>query len=134
MYRSSVSIFLLVIVFVVAGCASTKEAAKEAHVLAGDWAYTLDTPQGMYTGVMKFMEGDDGLSGTIAADDNPELAAPLRNLMFDKEMSKLSFDFDGGEFGTMKVNTTLSDGKLMGMMNVGAYGVDVSMTAARKTE
>ena len=134
MNRSPLSVLVLLVIFIVAGCASTKETAKESHVLAGDWAYTLDTPQGMYTGVMKLMEGEEGLSGTIAADDNPDQVAPLRNLMFDEAMSKLSFDFDGGEYGTMKVSTTLSEGKLMGMMNVGAYGVDVSMTASRKTE
>ena len=133
MSRLSLPLVTLAILLI-AGCASTKEAAKEPHVLAGDWTYTLDTPQGVYTGVMKFMEGEEGLLGTIAADENPEMTAPLRNLMYDEEMSKLSFDFDGGEFGTMKVNTTLTDGKLMGMMNVGAYGVDVSMSASRKTE
>ena len=131
--RTTLPLVILALMFV-AGCASTKEAAKEPHVLAGEWAYSLDTPQGVYTGVMKFMEEEEGLVGTIAADDSPELVAPLENLMFDSEMSKLSFQFDGGEYGTMKVNTTLSDGKLMGMMNVGAYGVDVSMTASRKAE
>ena len=104
------------------------------HVLAGAWAYSLDTPQGVYTGVMKFMEGENGLTGTIAADDNPELAAPMQDLVYDKETSKLSFNFDGGEFGKLSVSTKLADDKLSGMMNVGAYGVDVSMTASRKTE
>ena len=131
MHRLSLPLVVLFLLLT-AGCASTKEAANEPHVLAGEWTYTLDTPQGVYTGIMKFMDGNEGLSGTIAADDNPEMAAPLRNLMFDQDMSKLSFDFDGGEYGTMKVSTTLADGKLMGMMNVGAYGVDVSMTASRK--
>jgi len=131
--RTTLPLVILALMFV-AGCASTKEAAKETHVLAGEWAYSLDTPQGIYTGVMKFMEEESGLAGMIAADENPDQFAPLENLMFDSEMSKLTFQFDGGEYGTMKVNTTLTDGKLMGMMNVGAYGVDVSLTASRKAE
>ncbi|MBX2820033.1 MAG: hypothetical protein KTR29_10145 [Rhodothermaceae bacterium] len=118
----------------IAGCASTKKVAEEPHVLAGEWAYSLDTPQGVYTGVMKFMEEESGLAGMIAADENPEQFAPLENLMFDSEMSKLTFQFDGGEYGTMKVNTTLTEGKLTGMMNVGAFGVDVSLVASRKAE
>lgn len=148
---------LLLAVFLVAGCASSKEAAKdtmadaanageaamqvekeammkEMHVLAGAWNYSLDTPQGVYTGVLMLMDGAEGLSGTITSDDQPDQAAPLENVMFDEDMSKLTFSFNGGEFGTMKVDTKLTDGKLMGMMNVGAYGVDVSMTASKKTE
>ena len=134
MLKPRILLSFILALLLVAGCASTKEAVKEPHVLAGAWAYTLDTPQGVYTGVMTIMEGEEGLSGTILNDDAPDQVAPLENVMYDEEMSKLTFSFDGGEFGTMKVSQTLTEGKLMGMMNVGAYGVEVSITAAKKTE
>ena len=103
-------------------------------MLAGIWMYSLDTPQGIYTGQIMFMEEGDVLNGSITSDDNPDEAAPLEEVVFDAEMSTVTFKFDGGEYGTMKVNSKLEGDKMMGTMNVGAYGVDVSLEATRKTE
>lgn len=130
---------LLLSIFLMAGCAGTKKAAMDEmaeaaapHPMTGTWAYSLDTPQGVYTGVMAFTMVNDMLTGTITSDDMPDQPAPLEDLMYDEETSKLTFKFDGGEFGTLSVNTTFAEGKLDGLMTIGAYGVDVPMTASKK--
>ena len=144
---------LLVAVFVLAGCAGSKKATMDAaegamstaeeavemantvanssHPLVGAWDYTLDTPQGVFNGILSIMETGDGLSGTIAQADQPDLKAPVEELMFDKENSRASFTFDSGEYGIMKVKLKLDGDALDGQMTVTSYGVDVPMTAKR---
>ncbi len=133
-FTRNLTALLLFAFLLVSGCASSKKIEKASHPLAGSWTYALDTPQGIYTGVMAFTEAGDLLSGTITSDDSPDQSSVLEDLMFDTEMSKLSFKFDGGEFGTLSVNTTLAGDSLDGTMTVGAYGVDVAMTAKKKAE
>ncbi len=132
---------LLLAFCLVAGCAGSQKAAetmaeaepmKAAHPLAGEWTYTLDTPQGVYTGVMAFTEVESMLNGTIISDDAPDQAAPLEDLTFNDETQELKFKFDGGEFGVMTVKTTLAGDNLDGLLTVLSYGVDVSMKAKRK--
>lgn len=72
------------------------------------------------------------LSGTITSDDQPDQAAPLQELAFNTEMSEVSFKFDGGEFGNMRVQSMLEGDAMKGTMNVGAYNVDVPLTASKK--
>ncbi len=133
-YTRNITSLLLLSVFLLAGCASSKKAAEEMvkapHPLTGAWNYSLDTPQGVYTGIMTFAELEDMLSGTITSDDQPEQAAVMEDLSFDNEM--LKFKFDGGEFGTLSVNSTMAGDKLTGTMTIGAYGVDVPLVASRK--
>ena len=124
---------LLLLVFcLMAGCAGTKKAAKAPHPLSGNWAYSLDTPQGTFTGVMTFAEAESMLSGTITGDEQPGQTAQLEDITFDGDMSEVKFKFDGGEYGTMTVSSVLDGDKLDGLLNVGAYGVDVALTASRK--
>ncbi len=119
-----------------AGCAGSKKAVETAapapHPLTGVWAYSLDTPQGVYTGVMTFAEEERMLNGTIANDEQPDQVAVLEELSYDTEMSRVTFIFDGGEFGEMSVSSVLNGDQMEGMLTVGAYGVDVALTAARK--
>ncbi len=114
--------------------AEGEKAAEEmmAHPLNGMWTYSLDTPQGVYTGVMNFTAVDGVLSGTITSDDAPEQAAPMEDLAYDADMSKVTFKFDGGEFGAMTVDSKLEGDAMNGLLTVLSYGVDVTLTAERK--
>lgn len=123
---------MLLILMLLAGCAGSKEAMAP-HPLAGMWDYAVDTPQGVYTGALTFMQEEGALKGTISSSDAPGQAMPLDGLTFDAESGALSFSFDGGEFGNMDVSTTLQGDGLKGLMTVSAYGVDVPITATRKT-
>ncbi len=117
----------------IAGCAGSKEVAKAPHPLAGAWDWSVDTPQGVFTGVLTFTEVEDMLAGTIGAAQTPDETAPLEELMFDSEMSKVTFNYNSGdEFGIMNVTLTLDGDALNGIMNVIQFGVDVPMTCSRK--
>ena len=130
---------LILIALLMAGCAGSKEAAMEAaepakapHPLTGAWDYSLDTPQGVFTGILTFAETGDMLNGTIAQSQTPDQVASLEELMFDSDMSKVTFKFDSGEYGIMLVSLTLDGDALNGQMNVTQFGVDVPMTCLRK--
>ena len=135
---------LLLVFCLVAGCASSKKMAEtpmadaepmmeaEVHPLTGAWTYTLDTPQGVYTGVMNFAEVESMLTGTISNDEAPDQAAPLEDLTYDAESGEVKFKFDGGEFGVMTVKTNVEGDNMDGLLTVLSYGVDVSIKATRK--
>ncbi len=123
---------LLLAALLIAGCAGSKEAAKAPHPLAGAWDWSVDTPQGVFTGILTITEVDDMLAGTIGAAESPDQTAPLEELMFDSEMSKVTFTYDSGEYGIMNVTLTLDGDALNGIMNVTQFGAEVPMTASRK--
>ncbi len=123
---------LLLAALLIAGCAGSKEVAKAPHPLAGAWDWSVDTPQGVFTGILTITEVDDMLAGTIGAAEQPDQTAPLEELMFDSEMSKVTFTYDSGEFGIMNVTLTLDGDALNGIMNVTQFGAEVPMTASRK--
>ena len=119
----------------VAGCAGSREAAQAPHPLVGNWEYTLDTPQGVYTGLLTFTESEEGLAGMIHLDETPiEEAAPMEELAFDSETMQLTYSFDGGEFGRMSVTMTLEGDNMDGLMTVHQFGVDVPLVAARQVD
>ncbi len=123
---------LLLAALLIAGCAGSKETAKAPHPLAGAWDWSVDTPQGVFTGILTITEVDDMLAGTIGAAESPDQTAPLEALMFDSEMSKVTFTYDSGEYGIMNVTLTLDGDALNGIMNVTQFGAEVPMTASRK--
>ncbi len=116
----------------IAGCAGSKEAAKAPHPLAGAWGWSVDTPDGVVHGVLTFTEVEDMLAGTIGSEQAPSEFAPLEELMFDREMSKVTFSYDSGEYGIMNVTLTLDGDALNGMMNVTQFGVDIAFNSSRK--
>lgn len=132
MPKTLASVVLLFAVTVLAGCAGSREAAAP-HPLTGAWDYSIDTPQGTFTGVIVFTEADDMLSGTIAGSQAPDQAIALEELMFDEATSAVSFSYDSGQYGVMDVNLTLADDALNGTMNVTQYNAEVPMQATRQT-
>ena len=115
----------------IAGCAGSKEAAKAPHPLAGAWDWSVDTPNGVVHGVLTFTEVEDMLAGTIGSEQAPGEVAPLEELLFDSEMSKVTFSYDSGEYGIMIVTLTLDGDALNGMMNVTQFGVDIAFNSSR---
>ena len=115
-----------------AGCAGSRQTV---HPLAGNWDYTLDTPQGVYTGVLTFTESDEGLAGTIDMADSPiGSEVVVEELVFDSETMQVTYSFDSGEFGMMSVTLTLDGDNLDGLMTVHQFGIDVPLAAQRQVE
>ncbi len=123
---------LLLAALFIAGCAGSKEAAKAPHPLASAWDWSVDTPNGVVHGVLTFTEVEDMLAGTIGSEQAPGEVAPLEELMFDSETSKVTFSYDSGEYGIMNITLTLDGDALNGMMNVTQFGVDIAFNSSRK--
>ncbi len=137
---------LLAAILILVGCTGLRETSVEPvpkpeepaampHPLAGSWSYLLETPQGVFSGMLEFSEADDGmLSGVIVGDDAPDEPANLQEITFEAEASKLAFTFDTQEFGPMSVDLTLDGDSLSGILKVVDYGFDVPMTGDRVTD
>ena len=125
---------LLILLFV-AGCAGSRKAAQAPHPLAGNWDYTLDTPQGVYTGILTFTKSEVGLTGVLNMSETPvDDVIQMEELVFDDETQQVTYAFNGGEYGRMVVTLTLDGDNLDGSMNVLQFGLDVPLVATRKTE
>ncbi len=125
-------LLLLVAVTLLAGCAGSREAARAPHPLAGAWDYSIDTPQGVFTGTVTFTEVDEVLTGAIVSSEQPDASAPLDDLAFDG--STLKFKFDSGQYGILAVTATVEGDAFDGLMNVASFGVDVPISGMRKTQ
>ncbi len=110
--RTNLLSTLLLALFIFSGCAGSKEAAK--HPLEGMWDYSINTPEGEYTGVISINQTESNLQGYIMGDGLNE-EVDLTNLQFMDET--LSFSFDSGEYGiidlTVDVDGDAFDGSLV---------------------
>lgn len=119
-------------ILLVAGCAGSRQMVNP---LVGNWDYTIDTPQGVYSGVLAITESEEGLAGTIDMADSPiggEVV--VEDLAFDSETMQVTYSFDSGEFGMMSVTLTLDGDNLDGLMTVHQFGIDVPLAAQRQVE
>lgn len=103
----------------------------------GDWNYSIDSPQGIYTGMLMIVEGDSGLEISLAEEgqeDNPEAVIRADSVEFDEEAQTLSFSFDNPEYGRMNVSLVLGEEGGSGVLHVVQFGVDIPMTATRSDQ
>ena len=110
----------------IAGCASTKQAAE--HPLAGMWEYEVDTPEGVYTGVISIAETEGSLLGSIT-NDALSGTMDLTNLAFNDD--KLSFKFDSGQYGILDLNVTVDGSAFTGAITVPGIG-DMPVNGSKK--
>jgi len=108
---------LLLSVLLFAGCASTKKAAE--HPLSGMWDYAVDTPEGVYNGVISITEAEGSLVGSITSDALSG-TMDLTDLAFAD--NKLSFKFDSGQYGVLDLNVTVDGNSFNGAISVPGIG------------
>ena len=96
----------LLLVFFVAGCASSREAAQPA--VFGTWTYTMSNPsQGDLTGVMTIEPGDDGAyTGRVSVVE----------MGIDEAMTVRSLELDGDAF-TLVGSVAGSDFTITGVVD-----------------
>ena len=90
------------------------------------YAVTLDTPQGAMNGTATLTGAPGTLDGTIQFDDTP--AAPIQDPVLDGD--RLTFSFDGGQYGVINVEATLEGDAWRGTMNVGGMAIPMNGTLA----
>jgi len=102
------------------------------HPLLGEWTYTLDTPQGVYTGTMIFSMEADVLGGVLVLDTAPEDTASFEPT-YDIDTAEVAFFFDTGEYGIMDFSLTLGeDDMLRGNPFLRDYSFELDLVASRK--
>lgn len=123
----SMSTVFMLTIGLFAGCAGSKKAAAP-HPLAGMWDYSVDTPEGTYTGVVTITEAEDGLIGSIT---NDALAGSMdiSDLAFADD--KLTFVFDSGQFGMISFSVDVAKDMFDGTINVPDFG-DMPVSGKRK--
>ncbi len=83
-------LLLAIIAAWVAGCATTKNAAK-FHL--GIWEYVVkNTPEGDFTGTMVISKDGDAYSAVMKS---PDQETPLHNVVIDGDNFSGSFDYMG---------------------------------------
>ncbi|MBX2820699.1 MAG: hypothetical protein KTR29_13490 [Rhodothermaceae bacterium] len=117
---------LLLSVLLLAGCASTKKAAE--HPLSGMWDYAVDTPEGVYNGVISITEAEGSLVGSITSDALSG-TMDLTDLAFAD--NKLSFKFDSGQYGVLDLNVTVDGNSFNGAISVPGVG-EMPVSGSRK--
>ena len=117
---------LLLSVLLLAGCASTKKAAE--HPLSGMWDYAVDTPEGVYNGVISITEAEGSLVGSITSDALSG-TMDLTDLIFAD--NKLSFKFDSGQYGVLDLNVTVDGDSFNGAISVPGIG-EMPVTGSKK--
>ena len=129
--RPTLSVFVafFLVCGLVAGCASSKKAAGP-HPLAGMWDYSIQTQDGAYTGVVTIAEVDGGLTGSIT-NDALDGSVDISDLVFSDD--KLTFSFDGGDYGMVKFNVEVNDDMFDGTIDVAEYG-QMPVSGKRKME
>lgn len=127
----------LLLIVILGGCASTGGLSSEESPVAGDWIYSIDSPQGIYSGTLMIAQGDSGLEILLAEEgqeDNPEAFISTYSVEFDDDAQSLSFSFDNPEFGVMHVSLVLGEEGLSGEIHVVQFGVDLPLMATRSDQ
>ena len=125
----NISFICLMAVVFAAGCASSKKMA-EPHPLAGMWDFSVDTPQGVYNGVVSIMEGEDGLMGTMT---NEALSGTIDLSGITFENNQVSFKFDTGEYGMATFSADVMDNKINGAISLDGVG-EMPVSGQKKTD
>ena len=85
----------------------------------GTWEFEVSTPGGStQTGTLTLEGSPDNLSGTITGPDGEE--QPLDDPQLNG--SDLTFEFDGGQIGTLSVTATISGDSMEGTVTVPGIG------------
>ncbi|MCY4426767.1 MAG: hypothetical protein OXC05_07020 [Halieaceae bacterium] len=126
-----ISLMLLLVVVLLSGCTGLQQAAKIPHPAAGAWDFNVDMMQGPEKGIFTIMEADEALSGTIVMESGLG-DWPLENVMFDG--SELSFDFDSGQYGVMKVKVHVEGDAFKGTWTLARMGMSMPMAGTRQVK
>ncbi len=116
---------LVAVVLIMSGCAGS---GRTAHPLVGSWDYAVEAPDATYEGTITFMDGEEGLMGSIIGDGFSE-SLPLGGVTFEESM--LDFEFNTPDFGRMTVSVQVEGDAFSGNLNVTSYGMDAPITGMR---
>jgi hypothetical protein len=98
------------------------EITGDVSAVVGTWSYTLETPQGEFSGTIT-LEGDQsGLEGTFTGPEGEEQA--LESISFDG--TTLSFTVPSDQESSLSVSVTVEDGTFEGSASVQGQSLSIS--------
>ena len=95
------------------------EVTGAVAAVAGTWEYEIESPQGVLSGTLTLEESGGGLEGTMSSPTGED-DADLESVSFDG--TTLSFDFDGGQIGTVSVSVDVDGESFDGTVSAGQAG------------
>ena len=96
---------------------------------AGEWSYTISTPQGEFGGIIEITGEPGDLEGTITSDMSPD-ESELEDISLNG--STLTFSFDSGQNGVISATATLRGNEMEGTLDVPNAGA-IPITATRSS-
>ena len=122
-------LFPLLAVILVSGCTLLKRTPKIPSP-AGEWTYTIMSPDGDIGGGITLIGEADDLTGTLT-NDVLYGAKTIENMLYDG--TSLGFDFDAEAYGRVLVNVTVIGDTFSGIIQVPGYD-DMPITGNRTPE
>ena len=115
---------MMVVILLLAGCASTKQSKTSVPHYIGQWNYVLSLPDQDLEGYLKFTQESDVVTGVVGSQEGE---TPLSDFMIDEE--KVS-----GTFEAMGYEVQLSgnfEGDVL-KANISAAGYDFPFEATKQ--
>ncbi len=114
-------------------CASYGElsSTESSSPIIGSWDYTVESPDGIFSGKFMISEGEYGLSLLFTSEEEDTDPVQAEAVQFDSETQMLTFEFDNQDYGRMEVSLALHEGGMNGMLHSVQFGVDAPLTATR---
>jgi hypothetical protein len=98
------------------------EITGDVAAVVGTWSYTLETPQGEFSGTITFEGDQSGLEGTFTGPEGEEQA--LESISFDGTTLSFTVPSDGGS--PLSVTVTVEDGTFEGSDSVQGQSLSIS--------
>ena len=98
------------------------EITGDVAAVVGTWSYTLETPQGEFSGTITFEGDQSGLEGTFTGPDGEEQA--LEAISFDGTTLSFTVPSDGGS--PLSVTVTVQEDTFEGSASVRGQSLSIS--------
>ncbi len=107
------------------------EVSGDVSAVLGTWSYTLETPQGEFSGDVTIEGDQSGLEGTFVGPQGDE--QPLQSVSFDG--TTLSFSVDSPQGGSVSVSVTVEGGTFEGSASTsgGSFPISGERTSGPNT-
>jgi len=113
--------------------ADAKMADAPASMAHGSWTWSVESPDGTFTGTF-FIEGTaDAPTGYMLSDQDPTgTKLPLADIVISGD--ELSYSFQNPDYGKMLVKGVIDGDTYNSMLEVTQFGVDMPMESTRKKD
>ena len=106
---------MIVVMLIMAGCASTKKSKTSIPNYIGQWNYVLSLPDQDIEGYLKFSQEGEAVVGVVG---NAEGETPLSDFAIDEEKVSGTFEAQGYE---IQMSGTFEEEVLMANMSAAGY-------------